>query len=153
MSEGHIAARGRLRLSGAARRIPCHAGHVPGVQGDYPVRVGQTVRNVADIVEGEKLACRSGNDLSLALVGLSYYVEEPEWKNDLGETWSIDRILSEEMAQPVVTAPEGGFEPPLGLKLRRYAPCKTRPTHRRAIRTGAEICRRFSGVCPATTKH
>jgi len=85
------------------------------VQEDYPIRVGQTVRNVADVVEGEKLACRSGNDLSLPLIGFSYYVEEPEWKNDLGETWSIDRILSEEMAQPVVTAPEGGLNRLMGL--------------------------------------
>lgn len=114
MSEGHIAARvgyGYQEQPGEFLAMLA----MSRVQGDYPVRVGQTVRNVADIVEGEKLACRSGNDLSLALVGLSYYVEEPEWKNDLGETWSIDRILSEEMAQPVVTAPEGGLNRLLGL--------------------------------------
>ena len=70
---------------------------------------------MADLVEAEKLACRSGSDLSLKLIGLSYYVDEPEWKNDLGETWSIERIIREELGQPVVTAPEGGLNRLLGL--------------------------------------
>ncbi len=65
---------------------------------DYPVRVGKTVRKVADLVEAEKLGCRTGGDLSLRLIGLSYYVDEPEWKNDLGETWSIERMIEEEIA-------------------------------------------------------
>lgn len=82
---------------------------------DYQVRVGTDTRTVADIVEAEKLACRAGADLSLALIGLSYYVDEPEWKNDLGETWSIDQILKNEVAQPVVTAPEGGLNRLMGL--------------------------------------
>ena len=85
------------------------------VQPDYPVRVGTDARTVADIVEAEKLACRSSADMSLALIGLSYYVDEPEWKNDLGEMWSIERILKDEVAQPVVTAPEGGLNRLMGL--------------------------------------
>jgi hypothetical protein len=79
------------------------------VPADYPVRVGKDARKIADLVEGEKLACRSGGDASLRLIGLCYYVAEPEWKNDLGETWSIGRMLKEEVAQPIVTAPEGGL--------------------------------------------
>ena len=85
------------------------------VPADYPVRVGKTTRTVADIVESEKLDCRSGNDLSLKLISLPFYVEQPEWKNDLGETWSIERIMREEISQPVVTAPEGGLNRLMGL--------------------------------------
>jgi hypothetical protein len=85
------------------------------VQPDYPVRTGKDVRTVADLIEAEKLGCRSGNDMSLKLIGLSYYVDEPEWQNDLGETWSIDRILKEEVAQPVIAAPEGGLNRLMGL--------------------------------------
>jgi hypothetical protein len=85
------------------------------VPAEYPVRVGKDTRSVADLAEAEKLACRSGSDLSLKLVGLSYYVDEPEWKNDLGETWSIARIIREEIGQPVVTAPDGGLSRLLGL--------------------------------------
>ena len=85
------------------------------VPAEYPVRVGKDTRSVADLAEAEKLACRSGSDLSLELIGLSYYVDEPEWKNDLGETWSIERIIREEIGQPVVTAPEGGLNRLMGL--------------------------------------
>ena len=85
------------------------------VQPDYPVRVGKNVRTVADLVEAEKLGCRSGGDASLKLVGLAYYVDDPEWKNDLGETWSLERIIEDELSQPVVSASEGGLNRLLGL--------------------------------------
>jgi len=85
------------------------------VQPDYPVRVGKDVRTVADLVEAEKLGCRSGGDLSLKLIGLSFYVEDPQWNNDLGESWSIERMIEEEISQPVVTAPEGGLNRLMGL--------------------------------------
>jgi hypothetical protein len=86
-----------------------------GVPADYPVRVGKTVRKVADLAAAEKLACRMGGEHSLRLVGLAYYVDEPEWKNDLGETWSIERMIRDEIAAPVVTAPEGGLNRLMGL--------------------------------------
>ena len=75
---------------------------------DYPVRVGKDVRKVADLVEGERLACRSGGDASLRLIGLCYYVADPQWQNDIGETWSIGRMLKEEVAQPVLRRPRAG---------------------------------------------
>jgi hypothetical protein len=85
------------------------------VPSDYPVRVGRTAGKVADLTAAEMLGCRAGGDLSLRLIGLSYYVEEPEWKNDLGETWSIERMIENELAQPVATAPEGGLNRLMGL--------------------------------------
>jgi len=86
------------------------------VPSDYPVRVGEDTRTIADLVEAEKLGCRSGDDLSLKLISLMYYVnDEPQWKNDLGETWSIERIIKEEIAKPVITAPVGGLNRLLGL--------------------------------------
>ena len=86
-----------------------------GVPADYPVRVGKTIGKVADLAAAEKLGCRTGGDLSLRLIGLSFYSDQPEWKNDLGETWSIARMIEEELAQPVVTAPEGGLNRLMGL--------------------------------------
>jgi hypothetical protein len=85
------------------------------VAADYPVRIGGDPRKVADVVEAEKLGCRSGSDLSLKLIGLSYYVTEPEWKNNLGETWSIGRMIDEEIVQPIVAAPDGGLNRLMGL--------------------------------------
>jgi hypothetical protein len=56
---------------------------------------------VADLVENEKLACRSGTDLSLKLIALAHYVSEPTWSNALGEPWSIERMVREELKRPV----------------------------------------------------
>jgi len=81
---------------------------------DYAIRVGKTMKTVADAVETEKLGCRVGGDASLKLVGWSFYVEEPEWKNDLGETWSIARLLDEEIDRPTAS-PEETLDRLLGL--------------------------------------
>lgn len=113
-SEGHIAARigygcqerpGEFLAMLAMSRVPPN----------YPVRVGKSTRTVADLVEAEKLSCRAQSDLSLRLVGLSYYVGDPQWKNSLGETWSLERIIEEELSQAMAAAPEGGLNRLLGL--------------------------------------
>ena len=49
------------------------------VADSYPIRINGKTRKVADLVEAEKLGCRSGSDLSLRLIGLAHYVTEPEW--------------------------------------------------------------------------
>jgi len=83
---------------------------------DYPARVGDDVRDIADLVEYEKLTCRADTDLSLKLIGLSFYVsEKSSWENDLGETWSLSRIVEEELDRPVLGAPYGGTLRLLGL--------------------------------------
>jgi hypothetical protein len=74
----------------------------------YPLRVGQDVRSVADLVEAEKLGCRPGGEMSLKLIGLAYYLEQSHWQNDLGDQWSLERIIAEELARPVVGTPDGG---------------------------------------------
>jgi hypothetical protein len=81
----------------------------------YPIRSGKTTRTVADLVEAEKLSCRSGGDLSLKLIALQYYLEQPTWKNNLDEDWSLERIIREELAQPVVAASDGGLNRLMGL--------------------------------------
>ena len=76
---------------------------------DYPVRVDQTVRSVADLVESEKLSCRGGSDLSFKLIGLARYLEPDEtWKNESGQTWSIARLVKEELDHAGQPAPNGG---------------------------------------------
>jgi len=87
------------------------------VPADYPVRVGEDVRTVADLVEGEKATCRSGSDMSLKLIGLAYYVTEPDatWKNDQGEEWSLERIVKEELDSEVDAASAAGTKRLMGL--------------------------------------
>jgi hypothetical protein len=81
----------------------------------YPIRAAGKNRKIADLVEAEKLACRSGGDASLKLIGLAYYVADPEWKNDLGETWSIERMIDEELDRPTATVSDGGLNRLLGI--------------------------------------
>ena len=85
--------------------------HVPT---EYPLRAGKTVRTVADLVESEKRACRSGADMALKLVGLSHYAGQETWKNSLDEDWSIKRMVASELARPPVAGP-GGITRLLGL--------------------------------------
>ena len=122
------------------------------VQTNYPVRVGRLTRTVADIVEVEKQSCRAGDDLSLKLLGLSYYTEEPQWKNDLGETWSLERMIGAELAQPVLTAPEGGLNRLMGLSYAIHCRMKREEPIEGEFRAGAEVCCRLSEVRPAAAK-
>ncbi len=85
---------------------------------DYPLQVGQETRTVADLVEYEKLHCRSGLDQSQVLLGLSFYLEKQEetsWQNNLGEAWSLERLLSEELKGPISGAADGGLHRLMGL--------------------------------------
>ena len=122
------------------------------VQADYPVRFGKTIRTVADLVEAEKLGCRSGSDASLKLVGLAYYVDEPQWKNDLGETWSLDRMVEEELAQPVVSAPEGGLNRLLGLSYAVARRAKHGQPLDGQLPPGREVRGRLPGVRPESAE-
>jgi hypothetical protein len=85
------------------------------VQPSYPLRVGEIQQTVADLVDLEKMQCRSGTDLSMTLVGLSYYLDAPSWKNDIGEQWSLERMIKEELDQPARSTQNGGLDRLLGL--------------------------------------
>ena len=96
------------------------------VPGDYPIRAGNDTRTVADLVEHEKLCCRQGGDQSLRLLGIGHYVTpKEEWKNDQGELWTVERLVKEELGQPVPEAAFGGTQRLLGLS---YAMARQRVT-------------------------
>jgi len=113
------------------------------VPADYPIRVGEDVRTVADLVESEKLDCHTQADQSLRLLGLSYYVPgDQTWKDRLGETWSVDRLVDEELSQSLTDAPCGGTYRLLALSsavARRAAKPPLSPTLPRA----QKFCREF----------
>ncbi|MBC8354953.1 MAG: hypothetical protein H8E66_23495 [Planctomycetes bacterium] len=66
--------------------------------------------NVTDLIEYEQFNCSSGADLSFKLIGLAYYLDtESTWEARDGDSWSISRLIKEELTQPVVqAAPCGG---------------------------------------------
>jgi len=119
MVNGHISARlGYGRQSRPSELLAALA--FARVQSTYPMRVGDTVRTVADLVESEKLSCRSGADMSLKLIGMAYYVDEGTWKNDLDEQWSLEKALKEELAKPILSSSGAGLDRLLGLSYTVY---------------------------------
>jgi hypothetical protein len=98
-SEGRFAARVGYGLQERPSQFLA-ALAISGVPANYPVRVGEDTRTVADLVEYEKLTCRAGTDMSLKLIALSNYIDGTTWKNGMGESWSVDRIVKEELARP-----------------------------------------------------
>ncbi len=76
---------------------------------DYPIWIGEHRMTVADLVEHEQMTCESGTELTFKLIGLSHYLEpEATWRNQHDEPWSIERLIKEELAQPVLDACCGG---------------------------------------------
>lgn len=86
------------------------------VPADYEVRIGKQRRTVADLVESEKRSCCDGDDLSMALVGLSHYLPaDATWKNATGESWSLERLLQVELDRKVSQADTGATDRLMGL--------------------------------------
>jgi len=126
VSEGHLAPRvGYGYQQGSSELVAVLA--LSQVPADYPVRSGKTVRTVADLIEYEKLTCRPGLDMSLKLVALANYVQEPSWKDSLGNEWTLQRVVEEELSRPAGTQPHAATNRLLGLSaaLERFHKDKT----------------------------
>lgn len=68
----------------------------------FPLKIGQRDLTVADLVEHEKRTCRAGTELTFKLIGLSHYLSSEEtWKCQAGQQWSVGRLLTEELKQPI----------------------------------------------------
>ncbi len=86
------------------------------VPSDYPLYAGNTQYTIEDLVKEEMLACRSGEELTFALIGLSHYLDtDTRWTNADGETWDLPRLLKEEMSQPIVGSACGGTHRLMGF--------------------------------------
>lgn len=84
---------------------------------DYPIVVDGRTFTLADLIESEKLSCRSGIELTFKLISLSWYLEsDSTWRNAEGEEWSISRLVKEEIEAPILRkAACGGTHRLMGL--------------------------------------
>ncbi len=81
-----------------------------------PIEVEGRSFTVADLVEEEKASCVSGTELTFALIGLAHYLPtDAEWTARDGQTWSLERLVAEEIEQPIRGAPCGGTHRLFGL--------------------------------------
>jgi len=66
----------------------------------YEIKAGNESRTLANLIETEKQNCVHGQNLAMTLVGLSFYLRpDDRWKNVLGEDWSLERLVAEELSR------------------------------------------------------
>ncbi|GHT44373.1 hypothetical protein FACS189454_01530 [Planctomycetales bacterium] len=69
---------------------------------NYEIKVGGGTYTITNLIESEKAFVASGQNLSLELVALSFYGKtKDQWKNDLGATWSIEKMVTEELNRSI----------------------------------------------------
>ena len=87
-----------------------------GVPADYPLYAGRSKYSVEDLVQAEAAACRSGEELTFSLIGLSHYLDtDATWTGADGERWDFPRLIREELAQPIVGVTCGGTHRLMGF--------------------------------------
>ena len=91
------------------------------VSKDFEIRAYGRRFTVADLIESEKRTCRSGTELTFKLIALSHYLpSDAKWIADDGETWSIPRLIKEELKQPINGAACGGTHRMMGFAYAVY---------------------------------
>ncbi len=88
------------------------------VSKDYPMRVEGHELTVSDLIEMEKRTCFPRSELTFKLIGLVHYLpSDSQWVNDQGMEWDMQKLISEELRQPVRGAACGGTHRLGGLTL------------------------------------
>lgn len=86
------------------------------VPSSQPLHVGRLPFTVEDLVKYEMATCKPKTELTFKLIGLSYYLgTQQTWRSQDRQLWNIERLVGEEMAQPVNGAACGGTHRLMGL--------------------------------------
>jgi hypothetical protein len=86
------------------------------VAANSPVTLQSKSFTVADLIEEEKLSCKAGTELTFALIGLAHYLPtDARWQSRDGVAWSLEKLVEEEIVQPIRGAPCGGTHRLFGL--------------------------------------
>ena len=68
----------------------------------YELRISGGAYTIGHLVASEKAAVSKGTNMSQMLVGLSFYSEPNEtWKNEMGEAWTIEKMVMEELNRTI----------------------------------------------------
>jgi len=79
------------------------------VKTDFPMLVEGQKFTVADLIQYEKETCRAKTELTFKLIAFMHYLKsDDKWKTIDGQDWDIQRVIKEELAQPIVGAACGG---------------------------------------------
>lgn len=83
---------------------------------EYPIYVGRNKFTVDDILRREMLDCRVESELTFVLIGVSHYKDSDcSWNSRDGQPWNVEKLIAEELRQPIVGAACGGTHRLMGL--------------------------------------
>jgi hypothetical protein len=86
------------------------------VSRETPIRIGGKKFTLDDLIEEEKLDCRTGTELTFKLISLAHYLpSDATWRGRDGQQWSISRLLNEEIKAPIRGAACGGTHRLFGM--------------------------------------
>jgi hypothetical protein len=79
------------------------------VKRDYPLMVEGKKFTLEDLIQREMETCVAGEELTFKLIALSHYLDsDATWTTPNGQTWSIERLVREELKAPIRGAACGG---------------------------------------------
>ncbi|MEM8735663.1 MAG: ADP-ribosylation factor-directed GTPase activating protein isoform b, partial [Planctomycetota bacterium] len=86
------------------------------VSSEYPIKIGKRQYTIADLVRYEMSTCRERSELTFKLIGLAYYLEpDQRWRDNRGHYWNLEKMVADEMSQPVNGVACGGTHRLMGL--------------------------------------
>lgn len=86
------------------------------VRTDYPMQVEGKPFTLEDLINREKETCVAGEELTFKLIALAHYLDsDATWKAGSGQQWSIERLIREELTQPIRGAACGGTHRLMGF--------------------------------------
>ncbi len=86
------------------------------VPAEYPLYANDTKYSVRDLIETEMAACKAGEELTFTLIGLAHYLDtDASWIAADGQRWDFERLIREELAQPIVGSACGGTHRLMGF--------------------------------------
>jgi hypothetical protein len=87
-----------------------------GVSSSYPLYVNNRKFSVANLVQYEMATCKPKSELTFKLISLTYYLGTKQtWRSRDRQAWNVERLLGEELAQPVNGAACGGTHRLMGI--------------------------------------
>lgn len=110
-----IAARTGVGLQGHQAQLLAIFGQI-NVPLDYSIYANRQPYKVQDLLQREMLDCKSGAELTFTLIALAHYTDsDTSWVSSDGQRWDVERVIREELAQPIVGTACGGTHRLMGF--------------------------------------
>ena len=113
--DGHVAALKGVGVQGHSAQYLAILAQCR-VAANSPLTPQRKSFTVSDLIEEEKLDCKSKTELTFALIAMAHYLHtDATWTSRDGQPWSLERLVAEELEQPIRGAPCGGTHRLFGL--------------------------------------